>query len=124
MNDKVRLCGTVGQALLEAKQSGRDPFAAIEGILSWEEFAASTTEASGMNAGKARKLPMTRPSHSSANARPSSFSPKPDRIAAYYELCALRLPGRGGPLCDPVPLRWDVVRSSVLCTGGASFHDC
>ena len=31
--------GRVGQALLEAKQNGRDPFAAIEAIVSWEEFA-------------------------------------------------------------------------------------
>jgi hypothetical protein len=45
INDKLRLYGRVGQALLEAKQNGRDPFAAIEAIVSWEEFAASITEA-------------------------------------------------------------------------------
>ena len=45
INDKVRLYGKVGQALLEARQTGADPFAAIEAILSWEAFSASVTEA-------------------------------------------------------------------------------
>lgn len=45
INDKLRLSGRVGHALLEAKQNGRDPFAAIEAIVSWEEFAASIMEA-------------------------------------------------------------------------------
>lgn len=45
IDDKLRLYGRVGQALLEAKQSGSDPFAAIETIVSWEEFAESITEA-------------------------------------------------------------------------------
>ena len=45
INDKVRLYGRIGQALLEAKQSGGDPFAAIESVLSWAAFAESVTEA-------------------------------------------------------------------------------
>ncbi len=45
INAKVRLYGRIGQALLEAKLSGRDPFAAIETVLSWEAFAESVTEA-------------------------------------------------------------------------------
>ncbi|MBN8758468.1 Tn3 family transposase [Variovorax sp. SCN45] len=45
INDKVRLYGRVGQALLEAKQSGSDPFAAIESVLSWDAFTASVGEA-------------------------------------------------------------------------------
>ena len=45
INDKVRLYGRVGQALLEAKKSGADPFAAIESVLSWDAFAASVGEA-------------------------------------------------------------------------------
>ncbi|WP_415838254.1 DUF4158 domain-containing protein, partial [Polaromonas hydrogenivorans] len=45
INDKVRLYGRVGQALLEAKQSGADPFAAIESVLSWDAFTASVGEA-------------------------------------------------------------------------------
>ena len=45
INDKLRLYGRVGQALLEAKQSGSDPFAAIETIVSWDDFAASIREA-------------------------------------------------------------------------------
>jgi hypothetical protein len=45
INDKIRLYGQVGQALLEAKQSGGDPFVAIEAVISWDDFAASITEA-------------------------------------------------------------------------------
>jgi len=45
INEKLWLYGRVGQALLEARQSGRDPFAAIETIVSWEDFAASITQA-------------------------------------------------------------------------------
>jgi TnpA family transposase len=45
INDKVRLYVRIGQALLEAKQSGGDPFAAIESVISWEAFAESVTEA-------------------------------------------------------------------------------
>jgi TnpA family transposase len=45
INDKIRLYGQVGQALLEAKQSGGDPFVAIEAVISWDDFAASIIEA-------------------------------------------------------------------------------
>lgn len=37
--------GRIGQALIEAKQSGSDPFAAIEAVMPWDTFAASVTEA-------------------------------------------------------------------------------
>jgi len=45
INDKVRLYGLVGQALLEAKKNGADPFAAIEAVLPWDAFSASVSEA-------------------------------------------------------------------------------
>ncbi len=45
INDKVRLYSRIGRALLDAKQSGGDPFAAIEAILSWEVFSQSIAEA-------------------------------------------------------------------------------
>ncbi len=45
INDKVRLYGKIGRALLEARQSGSDAFAAIESVISWEAFVASVTEA-------------------------------------------------------------------------------
>ncbi|MDO2421191.1 hypothetical protein Q2406_00790 (plasmid) [Klebsiella pneumoniae] len=46
INDKVRMYGTgIGQAGLEAKQSGGDPFAAIQAVMPWDTFAASVTEA-------------------------------------------------------------------------------
>ena len=45
INDKVRMYGRIGQALIDAKQNGGDPFAAIEAVMSWDAFAASVTEA-------------------------------------------------------------------------------
>lgn len=45
INDKVRLYSRIGRALLEAKQTGSDPFAAIEAIMPWEVFSESVTEA-------------------------------------------------------------------------------
>ncbi len=45
INDKVRLYSRIGRALLEAKQSGGDPFAAIEAIIPWDVFSKSITEA-------------------------------------------------------------------------------
>lgn len=45
INEKVRLYGRIGRVLLEAKESGSNPFAAIETIMPWEAFAASVTEA-------------------------------------------------------------------------------
>jgi len=45
INDKVRLYSRIGRALLDAKQSGGDPFAAIEAIIPWDVFSESITEA-------------------------------------------------------------------------------
>ncbi|MGB4948676.1 MAG: Tn3 family transposase [Candidatus Competibacter denitrificans] len=45
INDKVRLYSRIGRALLDAKQSGGDPFAAIEAIMSWDVFSQSIAEA-------------------------------------------------------------------------------
>jgi predicted phosphatase len=45
INANVRLFGRIGQVLIEARQSGRDPFAAIESIISWDAFAKSVSEA-------------------------------------------------------------------------------
>ena len=45
INDKVRLYWRIGRALVDAKQSGNDPFAAIEAIIPWDTFAQSVTEA-------------------------------------------------------------------------------
>lgn len=45
INDKLRLYSRIGRALLEAKQTGSDPFAAIESVLPWEIFTESVTEA-------------------------------------------------------------------------------
>ncbi|WP_075790977.1 Tn3 family transposase [Massilia putida] len=46
INDKVRLYSKIGRALVDAKESGGDPFAAIETIMPWTDFAQSVTEAS------------------------------------------------------------------------------
>jgi hypothetical protein len=40
-----RLLARIGRALLDAKQSGGDPFAAIEAIIPWDVFSESITEA-------------------------------------------------------------------------------
>lgn len=48
INDKVRLYSRIGRALLEAKQSGSDPFAAIEAIIPWDVFSESITEAEAL----------------------------------------------------------------------------
>ncbi len=45
INDKIRLYSRIGRALLDAKQSGDDPFTAIEGIIPWEAFSKSIAEA-------------------------------------------------------------------------------
>ncbi len=45
INDKVRLYSRIGRALLDAKQSGGDPFAAIEAIIPWDSFGESIAEA-------------------------------------------------------------------------------
>lgn len=44
-NDKVWLYSKVGRALVDAKESGGDPYAAIETVLPWSEFERSVTEA-------------------------------------------------------------------------------
>jgi len=48
INEKIRLFAKVGHALLDARQTGKDPFTAIEKVLPWENFKASVTEADGI----------------------------------------------------------------------------
>ena len=45
IKEKVQLYSKVGHALLKAKESGTDPYAAIETVIPWDEFAQSITEA-------------------------------------------------------------------------------
>ena len=45
INDKVRLYAKVGGALVAVREQGGDPFAAIEAVISWENFSASVREA-------------------------------------------------------------------------------
>ena len=45
INEKVRLYARIDQALLAAKEHGADPFAAIEKIVSWVDFARTVSEA-------------------------------------------------------------------------------
>jgi len=49
INDTVRLFWRIGEALVQAKQSGADPFAAIERIISWDTFAKSITDAQALS---------------------------------------------------------------------------
>lgn len=45
INHQVRLYSRIGRALVEAKQSGSDPFAAIEAVIPWDVFTESIVEA-------------------------------------------------------------------------------
>jgi hypothetical protein len=45
INDKDRLYAKVGAALVEAREQGNDPFAAIEAVVAWDSFSASVKEA-------------------------------------------------------------------------------
>jgi len=45
INEKVQLYAQVGHALIDARQSGTDPFVAIETVVPWEAFTRSVTEA-------------------------------------------------------------------------------
>ena len=45
INDKVRLFCSIGKILMETRQNGEDPFAAIETIIPWADFTQSITEA-------------------------------------------------------------------------------
>jgi TnpA family transposase len=44
IKEKVQLYSKIGHALLNAKESGADPYAAIESVIPWEEFAQSILE--------------------------------------------------------------------------------
>jgi hypothetical protein len=45
IHEKVRLYWRIGEALLQARQRGADPFPAIEAIIPWEAFVQSVIEA-------------------------------------------------------------------------------
>jgi len=44
-NEKVRLYVRVGHALIDARQKGLDPYAAIESVVAWDSFTRSVDEA-------------------------------------------------------------------------------
>jgi TnpA family transposase len=44
INNQMLLYSKIGQALLDAKQNETDPFAAIESVISWEDFETSITD--------------------------------------------------------------------------------
>ena len=97
INQQVRLFGRVGQALLTARATGADPFAAIEAVLPWEEFTASVGEAQHL-------------------AQPADFDFLP-RVSEHY--ATLRrygpallaaLPLRAAPAARPLLAALDVLR--------------
>lgn len=72
INDKVRLYARVGHALMDAREHGGDPYAAIKAVLPWDLFARSVNEADQL-------------------AQPASFDPLPllaegDRQVGRYAL--------------------------------------
>lgn len=71
INEKVHLFSRIGHALLDAKQSGSDPFAAIEEIIPWDKFTDSIAEADKL-------------------VQPESLVHTPDGLdRRYYELCVM-----------------------------------
>ena len=48
INEKVVLYAKVGHALIEARESAVDPFAAIEAVVSWERFLRTVSEAEAL----------------------------------------------------------------------------
>ncbi len=52
INEKVRLYGRVGQAILTAKAEGTDPFEAIERVLPWPAFERSVAKAQKLAQGE------------------------------------------------------------------------
>lgn len=44
INEKLRLYYRIGNALIEAKQKGSDPFVAIESVIPWDTFKQSLTD--------------------------------------------------------------------------------
>ena len=48
INDKIRLFTKIGDALIEAKASGGDAFAAVGNVIPWEKFAETIAEAKGL----------------------------------------------------------------------------
>lgn len=49
VNQKVRLYAQIGERLLQARAEGGDAFAAIEQVVSWEEFRQSVLEAGALS---------------------------------------------------------------------------
>lgn len=49
INEKLRLFGEIGQALLNAKKNGTDAFLAIDSIISWDAFTSSVSEAQDLS---------------------------------------------------------------------------
>lgn len=49
INNTVRLFWRIGEALMQAKRTGADPFAAIESIISWDTFTKSITDAQAIS---------------------------------------------------------------------------
>jgi len=52
IKDKVRLYAKIGAALVDAREQGRHPFAAIEAVVPWASFSASVKEAAELARGE------------------------------------------------------------------------
>ena len=74
VEEKLGLYVRIGQVLVDAKNQGGDPFAAIESILPWDEFEASIGEAKVM----------ARPSSHDAYARLPDWYPQIRRYAPAF----------------------------------------
>ncbi|HIE4356009.1 TPA: Tn3 family transposase, partial [Proteus mirabilis] len=91
INAKVRLYGRIGQALIDAKQSGRDAFAAIEAVMSWDSFAGhwgdgTTSSSDGQNfrtASKAKSTGHINPKYGSSPGR-TFYTHISDQYAPFH----------------------------------------
>jgi hypothetical protein len=80
ISDKVRLNWRIGHALLDARQSGSDPFAAIEAIASWETFGESVREAEQL------ARPEDRSNRRAETKATFRFAPSP--VSSFAPLCS------------------------------------
>ena len=101
INEKLRLYARIGEALIAARATHSDAFAAIEGVLPWNRFESTVAEAHqlaqpeafdslALNASGQRTMPEVAPtSFVKPRWRPHVFRPEGVIDRHFYELCTL-----------------------------------
>ncbi len=130
INDKVRLYSRIGQALLEAKESGSDPYAAIEAVIPWDEFTESVSEAAGDHPGRPRPEILRNLRPVRAEERPALRRHLGQGLAAVPRLRRLpaagrevrRTQARAGPAPGDQPEQRPVPGRAFAAAGRAVGH--